>query len=146
MRGALPPGRADATVEVMGRLGHIGRTGWLVVAFVVVFLTVGLPRFLNGDDASPTSSDPAAAFTKICREHGGTPRTPASGTNAPAQQVCTVRYGDRVYRMDAITPRGFDRDTAKFQRQGCEQAARQAGDASQRFVYHPTTGVCERRP
>lgn len=128
----------------VGRLGHIGRKGWLVIAFVAVFLTVGLPRFLNGDDASPTSSDPAAAFTKVCRDHGGTPRSRPSGTNAPPQQFCTVRYGDRVYRMDAITARGFDRDTAKFQRQGCEQAAG-TGDASQRFVYHPDTGVCERR-
>lgn len=133
----------------VGRLGHIGRKGWLVIAFVVVFLTVGLPRFLNGDDASPTRSDPAAAFTKVCREHGGTPRTRSSGTNAPPEQFCTVSYGGRVYRMDAITARGFDRDTAKFQRQGCEQAAgqaRDAGDGDQRFVYHPTTGVCERRP
>ena len=133
----------------VGRLGHIGRKGWLVIAFVVVFLTVGLPRFLNDDDASPTSSDPAAAFTKVCREHGGTPRTQGSGTNAPPEQFCTVSYGGRVYRMDAITARGFDRDTAKFQRQGCEQAAGQAGDGGdddQRFVYHPTTGVCERRP
>ena len=133
----------------VGRLGHIGRKGWLVIAFVVVFLTVGLPRFLNDDDASPTSSDPTAAFTKVCREHGGTPRTQGSGTNAPPEQFCTVSYGGRVYRMDAITARGFDRDTAKFQRQGCEQAAGQAGDGGdddQRFVYHPTTGVCERRP
>ena len=133
----------------VGRMGHIGRKGWLVIAFVVVFLTFGLPRFLDGDDASPTSSDPAAAFTKVCREHGGTPQTQRSGTNAPPEPFCTVRYGGRSYRMDAITSRGFDRDTAKFQRQGCEQAARQAGEAGddeQRFVYHPTTGVCERRP
>jgi hypothetical protein len=62
--------------------------------------------------------------------------------------VCTVRYGDNVYRMDAVTPSGFDQDTAGFQRQGCEEAQREAKAAGRgrTFVYHPDTGVCEHRP
>jgi hypothetical protein len=52
--------------------------------------------------------------------------------------------------MDAITPNGFDEDTARFQRQGCDEARREqkasTGGRRQIFVYHPTTGVCEHRP
>jgi hypothetical protein len=123
----------------------------LVAVFVAVFLTVGVPAWLNRDDA-PISSNADARFANVCREHGGTPATASgSGTNAQDQR-CTVRYGGRVYLMDAITPDGFDEDTARFQRQGCEEARRQqrastdAGDPRESFVYHPTTGVCERRP
>jgi hypothetical protein len=46
--------------------------------------------------------------------------------------------------MDAITPHGFDADTAQFQRAGCEQAQHTAA-RGETFVYHPTTGVCEHR-
>jgi hypothetical protein len=121
------------------------RKAWLVAAFVVVFLTFGVPRWLAGDN-QPAGTPTASDFTKLCREHGGTPRTaPATGTAAPAQQFCTVRYGGRDYRMDAITPYGFDQDTAKFQRQGCEQAQAAAGRRGT-FVYHAATGVCEHRP
>ena len=117
----------------------------LVVAFVAVFLTIGVPRWLAGDQQG-TSSPTAAGFTKLCRQHGGTPHAPpATGTAAFCQQFCTVRYGDQVYRMDAITPRGFDQDTAKFQRQGCEQAQAEPGHAGILFVYHADTGVCEHR-
>jgi hypothetical protein len=72
------------------------------------------------------------------------------GAAAP-ERVCTVRYGSQVYVMDAITPKGFDDDTARFQRQGCslarhEQAAAGARGATRAsFVYHPDTGVCEHR-
>jgi hypothetical protein len=50
--------------------------------------------------------------------------------------------------MDAITPDGFDRDTARLQRQGCrdadrEQQAPAAPGHRPRFIYHPITGVCE---
>jgi hypothetical protein len=119
------------------------RRGWLVLIAVVVFLTLGVPRWLAGDVAPPASRT-QANFTRLCRAHGG---TPAAG----GQQVCTVRYGRQVYRMDAITPTGFDEDTARFQRQGCQLARREQrrsrghGRPRQAFIYHPTTGVCERR-
>ena len=123
----------------------------LVLVFVGLFLTIGVPRWLAGDHG-PASSNGDAAFAKLCRDHGGTPKTtPASGTSA-AQQVCTVRYGQNVYRMDAVTRDGFDEDTAAFQRQGCEEARREerassdVGDRKRTFVYHPDTGVCEHRP
>ena len=116
----------------------------LVVALVAVFLTLGLPRFLASDQQG-ISSPTAAGFTKLCRQHGGTPHASPAGTAAAGQQFCTVRYGTTVYRMDAITPRGFDQDTAQFQRQGCEQAQGEAGHRGA-FVYHPQTGVCEHQP
>ena len=126
-------------------LSSTARKALLVVAFVAVFLTVGVPRFLAGDDA-PVSSNGDANFAKLCREHGGTPAPASNGED----QRCTVRYGRNVYLMDAITPQGFDADTARFQRQGCEEAQREQKSASGKpqrtFVYHPTTGVCEHRP
>jgi len=139
--------------DAVGRrrlLGGTTRRAAVVLVLVGVFLTVGLPRFLARDDA-PNTSGSGANFTKLCRDHGGTPRTrPASGTNAEPQPFCTVRYGQHVYLMDAITPNGFDADTARFQRQGCEEAAREQRGSSaagrETFVYHPTTGVCEHRP
>jgi hypothetical protein len=48
--------------------------------------------------------------------------------------------------MDAITPHGFDEDTARYQRLGCEEARGEQRRSRHAFVYHPTTGVCERRP
>jgi hypothetical protein len=127
------------------------RKGGLVLLLAVVFLPFGVPRWLDGD-APPAGSRADASFSKLCRDHGGTLSTaPASTTKSRAQRFCTVRYGRRVYRMDAITPDGFDEDTARFQRQGCEEARRQQkastapGHRRQSFVYHPTTGVCETR-
>lgn len=134
-----------AAVVRRRQLSVSSRKMWLGLACVVVFLTFGVPRWLAGDDhgvGTPTASD----FTKLCREHGGTPRTaPATGTTSGSQQFCTVRYGGRDYRMDAITARGFDQDTAKFQRQGCEEAQAAPGRRGT-FVFHPATGVCEHRP
>jgi hypothetical protein len=116
----------------------------LILALVPVFLTFGVPRWFAGD-APPVAPPTAASFTKLCREHGGTPATtPGTGASAAPQRFCTVQYGGRVYRMDAITPNGFDADTARFQRAGCEQEQRTAGRRLS-FVYHPTTGVCEHR-
>ena len=139
------------TVSRRLRLDSTARNGVLVLLFVGVFLTIGVPRWLAGDHG-PASSNGDASFAKLCRDHGGTPKaTPASGT-AAAQQVCTVRYGKNVYRMDTVTPNGFDEDTAAFQRQGCEEARRAekaataSGDRRRTFVYHPDTGVCEHRP
>src|ERR671921_551741 len=101
----------------------------LVVVLVAVFLTLGLPRFLAGDDPS-VGSRPDATFAKVCRSHGGTPRTPEPGTTSATQRLCTVRYGGQVYVMDAITPNGFDEDTARFQRRGCEEARREERTAT----------------
>ena len=102
-----------------------------MLALVAVFLTFGLPRFLNRD-----SSPAGPGFAKVCRDHGG---TPAAGD----QHRCTVRYGSHVYLMDAVGPTGFDADTARFQRQGCQDAARR--NPRETFVYHADTGVCEHR-
>jgi hypothetical protein len=137
---------SGGAAAIRGRTVGIGsRKVWLVAAFVVVFLTLGVPRFLLTGDSAPGTGHTAAAFTQLCRQHGGTPATqPAAGGGAP-QQFCTVKYGGTTYRMDAITASGFDADTAAFQRQGCEQAQSTA-TGGQRFVYHRTTGVCEHRP
>jgi hypothetical protein len=123
--------------------GGTARRAAIVVAAVAVFLTFGLPRWLQHDDGTG-KSDPAATFAKVCRDHGGTLVPPAA---AGGQRRCTVRYGNTVYLMDAVTPTGFDEDTAGFQKQGCEQARRDAPPGQRTvFVYHPTTGVCEHRP
>ena len=127
-----------------------GRKGVLVVVLALFFLPFGVPRFLNRDSA-PDGSQAAAAFAKLCRDHGGTPAAGPRSAGTQAEPVCTVRYGGRVYRMDAITSRGFDADTARFQRQGCEEAQRQQnastgrGKSRRSFIYHPDTGVCEHR-
>jgi hypothetical protein len=115
----------------------MSRRTWFLAALVVVFLTLGVPRWLAGDVARVVPNA-HAEFSKLCREHGGTPAT---------TQRCSVRYGRRVYLMDAITPDGFDEDTARYQRQGCEQQESHAPSRPRRpFIYHPATGVCEHRP
>jgi hypothetical protein len=126
------------------------RKSGLILVLALLFLPFGVPRWIAGDGA-PAGSDADATLAKLCRDHGGTPRRPpGSGTRTKAQRVCTVRYGSRVYVMDAITRDGFDEDTARFQRQGCDEARRAQrastarGHRRQSFVYHPTTGVCER--
>jgi hypothetical protein len=133
------------------RLGTAVRKGCLLLLLAVVFLPFGVPRWLD-QDAPPVSSHPDGDLSTLCLDHGGTPRTtPAPGTNTEARSFCTVRYGRYDYVMDAITAAGFDKDTARYQRQGCDEARRQerALNARQRrrrsFIYHPTTGVCERR-
>ena len=98
----------------------------LTLALVVVFLTLGVPRWLEGDVA------PARGLSQVCRAHGGTPKG----------QFCTVRYAARTYVMDAVTPGGFDEDAARFNRQGCEQP----GGAQAPMVFHSDTGVCENAP
>ena len=96
------------------------------MGLVAVFLTFGVPRWLARDVAAHSD------VSRLCREHGGTPHT---------AERCAVRYGERVYLMDAISADGFDEDTARYQRQGCA-----AGRPRRAFVYHSKTGVCERRP
>jgi hypothetical protein len=135
------------------RLGRDARRVIVVLVLVMVFLPFGVPRWFSADDNLPPSpADDDAKFAKVCRDHGGTPATrPPSGTQPQAQRACSVRYGRTVYLMDAITPDGFDQDTARFQRQGCEEAARQEKSSAprrqrRRFVYHADTGVCEHRP
>jgi hypothetical protein len=117
-----------------------------------VFLTFGVPRWFAGD-AARVDTRTSANFARLCHARGGTVAgPPASGAAASPQQFCAIRYGGEVYRMDAITPAGFDRDTADFQRRGCLEAAREAkaaaatGQPERTFVYHPGTGVCEHRP
>jgi hypothetical protein len=120
--------------------GGTARRAAIALVAVAVFLTLGLPRWLQHDSGSG-AGDPAATFAKVCRDHGGT-----IGSTG-GQPRCTVRYGGTVYLMDAVTPTGFDEDTAGFQKQGCQQArADAAAGSSTVFVYHPTTGVCEHRP
>jgi hypothetical protein len=124
------------------------RKAALLAVFAVVFLTIGVPRFLTGDP-TPVNTNTPASFAKLCRAHGG---TVAAGTGAQTQPFCEVRYGAHVYRMDAITPAGFDQDTAAFQRQGCQEANEEAkaaaagGQPERTFVYHALSGVCEHRP
>jgi hypothetical protein len=124
-------------------LGGTARRAALVVIAVAVFLTLGLPRWLQHDTGNGTTAGPAATFAKVCRVHGGTLVSAAAG----GQQRCSVRYGATVYLMDAVTTTGFDEDTAGFQRQGCDLARSEEPAGSKRvFVFHPTTGVCEHRP
>jgi hypothetical protein len=106
------------------------RTAGLLLGFVILFLTFGVPRPLAGDVARHPD------VAQLCRAHGGTPRA----------RACVVRYAGRVYLMDAITPDGFDEDAARYQRQGCEAARREQPTPRQAVIYHPSTGVCERRP
>jgi hypothetical protein len=132
--------------------GAARKGGLMLVLAVVILLVFGVPRWLESDPP-PEGPNADASLSKVCREHGGTPTTaPGSGTGTTAEPFCAVRYGRRVYRMDAITPNGFDEDTARFQRQGCADADRHQrastapGHRRPAFVYHPTTGVCERSP
>lgn len=118
----------------------------LVLSGALLFL--GLPRWLDRDTSTAAGSS-AARFAAVCRDHGGTPET--ASREHEAQPICTVRYGLRVYRMDAITPDGFDLDAARYQRRGCLEARRLEQDASSdgrapSFEFHEQTGVCERRP
>jgi hypothetical protein len=120
------------------------RKGALLLVVAALFLPFGVPRFLGGDDA-PARANADARFATLCRDRGGTPEI------GQGRRGCTIRYHGQVYVMDAITPNGFDADTARFQRQGCElarHAARAATGVAKRqvsFVYHLKTGVCEHR-
>jgi hypothetical protein len=122
--------------------GAAARRGALTLALGVLLIPLGVPRVLDRS-RTPTKSQEAASFAASCRKHGGSTTTTTAG---PARRACVVRYGRRVYRMDAITPAGFDQDAARFQRRGCLEARHGAGGGGVRFIFHPTTGVCERRP
>ena len=138
--GDVAPG--DAPPSNRGR-GTTVRRALIAAAAVALFLTVGLPRWLQ-HDAGSGPNDPARTFANVCRAHGG---TLVSAPTAGRQGRCTVRYGGTVYLMDAVTTTGFDEDTAGFQKQGCQQARSDASPGQHTvFVYHPTTGVCEHRP
>jgi hypothetical protein len=120
----------------------------LTILVAAVLVPFGVPRWLDQGAASPRPNADVA-FAKLCRAHGGTPSMKLAGTAGTGPR-CTVRYGRNVYLMDAITAHGFDADTAHYQRLGCRQAASDekasgARGHRPRFVYHPITGVCERR-
>jgi hypothetical protein len=143
--------RSRATPRSVTGLGSAARKGCLLLLVSVTFLPFGVPRWLD-HAAAPVSAHAGDTFLTLCRDHGGTPRTtPAPGRNAKARSFCTVRYGRHDYVMDAITRAGFDTDTARYQRQGCDEARRAEEDANaarrrgRSFIYHPATGVCERR-
>lgn len=122
------------------------RRGWLMLGLAVAIIPFGVPKWLNGN-VPATDAHADANFATLCRDHGGTPATPSLTGKQPRR--CTVRYGGRVYVMDAITPAGFDADAARWERLGCETARRQQRAAGtrrrSRIVYHANTGVCERR-
>jgi hypothetical protein len=125
------------------RLVTVRRRTWLIPVLVIAFLTLGLPRFLV-DHGPPDAARVATIFANLCRDHGG---TVATGETEP---LCTVRYGETVYRMDAVTPDGWDADAAHYERVGCETAQRQQDalgreKAKVAFVFHRDTGICERR-
>jgi hypothetical protein len=131
------------------RLVAIARKGWPLPLLVIAFLTLGIPRWLAGEGRSATRNGDAI-FTRLCHERGGTlVTTPASPSVPAVQRHCVVRYAGNEYVIDAVTPHGWDRDAAALQRGGCEEADRQASTAPRksrvRFIYHPNTGVCERR-
>ena len=130
------------------RLERAARKGGSIVVLALLFLPFGAPRWLDRG-APPVDAD--ARFSQLCRDHGGTPTAaPGSRIPAAAQRLCTIRYSRHVYVMDAMTPDGFDEDSARYQRQGCEEARLQEsastapGHRRRSFTYHPTTGVCER--
>ena len=128
--------------------GATARRGALTLTLAVLLIPLGVPRVLDRA-RTPTKSQAAARFAAVCRNHGGS-TTKTTTTAGLALRACVVRYGRRVYRMDAITPAGFDEDAARFQHRGCLEARRQgrreSGGGGVRFIFHPTTGVCERRP
>ena len=91
------------------RLITVARRAWLLPVLVVAFLTLGLPHRLVGN-GGPDASNIAEPFAKLCRAHGGTPtKKSVSAANPTARHLCIVRYGDRAYVMDAVTPHGWDR-------------------------------------
>src|SRR6478672_11962974 len=90
---------ADEGSRKRGTLPGGARKAALLAVFAVVFLTIGVPRFLAGDPKTVNTNTPAS-FAKLCRAHGG---TVAAGGGAQTQPFCEVRYGATVYRMDAIT-------------------------------------------
>jgi hypothetical protein len=114
--------------------GRLWRRAALVALAALVLVPLGVPRVLPGDPGA----DAGVALARLCRAHGGTPAATQGGP------VCTVRYGARTYRMDAITRRGFDDDTAAYQQRGCV-VAQAAAPRPRSFIFHADTGVCEAR-
>jgi hypothetical protein len=124
------------------RRGRVRQFGLLLI-LAVALVPLGVPRGLAGRGDADRRS-PRVDVSAMCLAHGGMPAPAPAGPRS----ACTVRYGDRTYRMDAITPAGFDADAARFQRQGCAVARRaQAAETGTGpvFVFHADTGVCERR-
>src|SRR6478672_4187880 len=143
-----PPPRRPTGVTRRTRLITVARRAWLLPVLMIAFLTVGLPSWLVGE-GRPAAPDGAAIFVKLCRERGGTlVTTPPSAAVPRVERNCVVHYAGTEYVMDAVTPHGWDGESARLQQSGCEDADRQGSivprNLRTRFVYHPTTGVCER--
>jgi hypothetical protein len=120
------------------------RLAALVTFLVSVFMFGGLPTFLQHDPPAPPP--PKFDFARFCRERGGRVSTTPPSSVAKPQPVCTVTYHGVDYKADAITSTGFDGDASALNRQGCESAASQAGESGKStYIFHPLTGVCERR-
>jgi hypothetical protein len=149
--GDVAAGRHDAVGDGASRrprLRTIARRAWPLPVLVAAFLTLGLPSWLVGG-GGPDVSRGEIVFANLCRDRGGT-LTTARVPGGERRQLCTVRYGDRVYPMDAVTPEGWSERSAALERSGCAQALRRArstagGERRPVFVFHETTGVCERR-
>ena len=122
------------------------RRGLPALVAVVVLLGAGVALAagaLGGEDVTPADR----AFSKLCRERGGTPTlAPGSGDYVKDARSCEIRYGRHTYEMYAITPNGFDEREAANARAGCARLAEQEKDiagAPKRRVWHPRTAICE---
>jgi hypothetical protein len=122
------------------------RRGLPALVAVVVLLGAGVALAagaLGGEDVTPADR----AFSKLCRERGGTPTlAPGSGDYVKDARSCEIRYGRHSYEMYAITPNGFDEREAAEAREACARRAEQEKDlpgAPERFVWHPRSAICE---
>jgi hypothetical protein len=122
------------------------RRGLPALVAVVVLLGAGVALAagaLGGEDVTPADR----AFSKLCRERGGTPTlAPGSGDYVKDARSCEIRYGRHTYEMYAITPNGFDEREAADARDACARRAKQEKSllgAPERFVWHPRSAICE---
>jgi hypothetical protein len=124
----------------------LSRRGLPVLVAAVVLLGAGVALAagaLGGEDLTPADR----AFSKLCRERGGTPTlAPGSGDYVKDARSCEIRYGRHTYEMYAITPEGFDERAAAEARESCARRAQQEKGlpgAPKRRVWHARSGICE---
>jgi len=124
----------------------LSRRGLPVLVALVVLVGAGVAvasGALGGDEGDPADR----AFSKLCRERGGTPTlAPGSGDYVKDARSCEIRYGSHTYEMYAITPSGFDERAAAEARDSCARRAQQdkgVTGAPERRVWHPRTAICE---